>query len=172
MAKPVELQVTDAVPLQEVVKLLWGCLRIHHVAVLLGEHVVEIPPSIAEVVDMAILLQTVLGQRFAEPFGNRDGADTALGLWLLLTSLTIAELINTALDRYALVLKINVRPFEPYDLTAPTTCEQGNFYHRPDMPRLAFQGFKNVTDLLERERLDPRFRSLAQRQRRRLQVHG
>ena len=138
MAKPVKLQVPDAVSLQEVVELLRGCLWVHHVAVLLGEHVVEIPPSIAEVGDMPIVLQTVLGQRFTEPFGNRDGADTALGLWILLTSLTVAELINTAFDRYALVLKIKVRPFKPYDFAAPTAREQGNFDHRADMPRLAF----------------------------------
>ena len=99
--------------------------------IFLGEHIVEISPSVAEVGNMSILLQTVLGQRFAEPFGNRDGADTALGFWLLLTSLAVAELINTAFDRYALVLKINVRPFEPYDLTAPTTREQG----QPQSPR-------------------------------------
>ena len=109
-----DLQMTDAVSFQEVVKLLRGRVWIHHVAVLLGEHIVEIPPTVAEVGDMPILLQTVLRQRFAEPFGDRNGADTALGLWLLLTSLTVAELINTAFDRYALVLKINVRPFKPY----------------------------------------------------------
>lgn len=63
--------------------------------VFLCKHIVEISPIVAEVGDMPILLQTVLGQRFTEPFGNRDGADTALGLWLLLTSLTVAELINT-----------------------------------------------------------------------------
>ena len=72
---------------------------------------------------MPILLQTVFCERFTEPFGNGDGADTALGLGLFLTSLAVAELINTALDRYTLVLKINVRPFESHDLAAPTTCK-------------------------------------------------
>ena len=48
---------------------------------------------------MPILLQTVFCERFTEPFGNGDGADTALGLGLFLTSLAVAELINTALDR-------------------------------------------------------------------------
>lgn len=90
---------TNAVAFQEVVELLCRCVRIHYVAVLLGEHIVEISPTVTEVGNMPILLQTVLGQRFAEPFGNRDGADAALGLGLLLTSLAVAELINTALDR-------------------------------------------------------------------------
>ena len=116
-----ELQMTDAVSFQEVVKLLRGRVWIHHVAVLLGEHVVEISPGIAEVCNMPILLQTVFCERFTEPFGNGDDADTALGLFL--TSLAVAELINTALDRYTLVLKINVRPFESHDLAAPTTCK-------------------------------------------------
>ena len=75
-----ELQTTDTVLFQKVVKLLRGRVWIHHAAVLLGEHIVEIPPTVAEVGDMPILLQTVLRQRFAEPFGDRNGADTALGL--------------------------------------------------------------------------------------------
>ena len=61
VAKPVEFQVTDAVALQEVIKLLGRRLRIHHIAVLLGEHIVEISPTVAKVGNMAVLLQTVLG---------------------------------------------------------------------------------------------------------------
>ena len=49
---------TDAVSFQKVVKLLRGRVWIHHVAVLLGEHIVEIPPTVAKVGDMPILLQT------------------------------------------------------------------------------------------------------------------
>ncbi len=78
VAKSVKLQMTDSVTLQKVVKLLCGRLRIHHIAVLLGKHIVEISPTVAEVGDMTVLLQTVLGERFAEPFRNGDGANTAL----------------------------------------------------------------------------------------------
>ena len=70
MAKPVELQMTDAVALQEVVELLRWRLRIHHIAVLLGKHIIEILLSVPKISNMPILLQTVLGQRFAESFGN------------------------------------------------------------------------------------------------------
>ena len=49
VAKPVKLQVTDTVSFQKVVELLCRCVRIHHVAILLGEHIVEISPTVAEV---------------------------------------------------------------------------------------------------------------------------
>ena len=56
MAKSMGFQVTDAVALQKVIKLLGRSLRIHHVAALLGEYIVEISPSVAEIGDMAVLL--------------------------------------------------------------------------------------------------------------------
>ena len=80
MAKPMEFQMTDVVALQEVVELICRCVRIHHIAVLLGEHIVKISPTVAEVGDMLILLQMVLCKRFAESLGDRDGShlqDTA-----------------------------------------------------------------------------------------------
>ena len=154
VAKPVELEMTNTMALQKMVKLLRRRLRIHHVAILLGEHVVEIPPNIAEVGDMPILLQTVFRERFAEPFRNGYRANTALGLGFLLTSFTVAELINTTLDGYTLAFKINVCSLQANDLAAPTACEQRNLDHSADVPRLAFQGSEDVCDLLKCERLD------------------
>ena len=76
-------------PLQKMIELLGRCVRMHHVAVLLGEDVIEILPTVAEIGDMPILLQTVFRERFAEPFRNGDGADTGLGLWFFLTRFAI-----------------------------------------------------------------------------------
>ena len=88
VAKPVELEMTNTMALQKMVKLLRRRLRIHHVAILLGEHVVEIPPSIAEVGDMPILLQTV----FRERFQSRSGMDIVRILVLVFGSFSHALL--------------------------------------------------------------------------------
>ena len=65
-------------PLQKMIELLGRCVRMHHVAVLLGEDVIEILPTVAEIGDVPILLHTVLRERLAEPFGDGDGTNTAL----------------------------------------------------------------------------------------------
>ena len=88
-----ELQMPDAVPLQEMIELLRRRVRMHDVPVLLGENIIEILPPIAEVGNMPILLHTVLCERLAEPFGDGDGTNTALGLRLLLARLAVAQLV-------------------------------------------------------------------------------
>ena len=70
MAKPVEFQMTDSMTLQKMIELFGRRMRVHDVPILFGKNVIEISPSITEISDMTILLQSILGQRFAKTLGN------------------------------------------------------------------------------------------------------
>ena len=85
-------------PFQKMIELLRRRVRMHHVTVFLGENIVEILPSVAEIGNVPILLHTVLRKRLAEPFGDGDGANAALRLRLFLARLAVAQLVYAALD--------------------------------------------------------------------------
>ena len=68
----------NPIPFQKMIKLLGRRMRMHHVAVFLGEDVVEILPTVAKIGDVPILLHTIFRERFAKPFGDGDGTNTAL----------------------------------------------------------------------------------------------
>ena len=132
MPQPVKLQMPDPMPLQKMIEPLRRRVRMHHVAVLLGEDVVEILPSIAEVSDVPILLNTVLRERLTKPFWDGDGTNAALGLRLFLTSLAVVQLVYASLDENTLILEINITPLQPNDLAAAASGEQRYFNHRTD----------------------------------------